>query len=390
MTIKALYPTVCPTLDLNFARLRRLDPRITYTRASTGTFVGSNGLIQTAASGVPRFDFNPTTGESLGLLVEEARTNLALNSEALNSWSNNGSAITVSANSQIAPDGNTTADVLSQSAIAVASRWISSNFVTYNTGISYTFSIWLKKISGSDAQPAIQFWAEGVGLQSVGAITTQWARYTATFSAASTSSNFAGLQIGWNDGGAANNFTFAAWGFQVEAGSFPTSYIPTTSSTATRATDVASLTGANFTSWYDQNGGTVFCQAISNSTENSSYWTLQGSASNGATLLVYPANSLTYQVQDAGVLQVNNVGFATYPSIRSLKTATVVRLNDFAVVSSGTTITTNLAGTVPPVTSFLIGKYLGGGGAYNYSGTIARIAYYPLRLSNAQLFALTQ
>jgi hypothetical protein len=70
MTIKALYPTVRPTLNLDFAKTKTLDPRVTFTRASTATFVGANGLIQTAASGAARFDHNPTTGESLGLLVE--------------------------------------------------------------------------------------------------------------------------------------------------------------------------------------------------------------------------------------------------------------------------------------------------------------------------------
>ena len=74
MTIKALYPTVRPTLNLDFAKTKALDPRITFTRASTGTYVGANGLIQTAASGAARFDHNPTT--------EEARTNLVLRSDA--------------------------------------------------------------------------------------------------------------------------------------------------------------------------------------------------------------------------------------------------------------------------------------------------------------------
>jgi hypothetical protein len=81
MTIKNLYPTSRPTLDLNFAATKRLDPRITFTRASTATFVGADGLIQSAATNAARFDHNPATGESLGLLVEEARTNIETNSE---------------------------------------------------------------------------------------------------------------------------------------------------------------------------------------------------------------------------------------------------------------------------------------------------------------------
>ena len=76
MSIKRFFPDTRPTLDLNFAATKRLDPRITYSRASTGTFVGSNGLIQSAAVNQARFEHNPLTGESLGLLVEDARTNL--------------------------------------------------------------------------------------------------------------------------------------------------------------------------------------------------------------------------------------------------------------------------------------------------------------------------
>ena len=74
-------------LDLRFAQLKTLDSRVTFTRASTATYVGSDGLIKTATTNEARFDHNPTTGESLGLLVEEARTNLLLNSATLSTQS---------------------------------------------------------------------------------------------------------------------------------------------------------------------------------------------------------------------------------------------------------------------------------------------------------------
>jgi hypothetical protein len=74
--MESVFPTVrnggifnTSSLDLQFARTKTLDPRITFTRASSGTFVGSDGLIKTATTNEPRFDHNPTTGESLGLLV---------------------------------------------------------------------------------------------------------------------------------------------------------------------------------------------------------------------------------------------------------------------------------------------------------------------------------
>ena len=56
---------------------------ITFTRASTATYIDSAGVLQTAAINAPRFDYNPTTLAPLGFLVEEARTNLLLNSGTL-------------------------------------------------------------------------------------------------------------------------------------------------------------------------------------------------------------------------------------------------------------------------------------------------------------------
>ena len=69
------YPTIEPSLKLDFANARALDPRITFTRASVATYVGKDGLIKTAGVNEPRFDHDRATGESLGLLIEEQRTN---------------------------------------------------------------------------------------------------------------------------------------------------------------------------------------------------------------------------------------------------------------------------------------------------------------------------
>ena len=63
------YPSVRPTLDLNFAATKTLDRRITFTRDSIGTYIDENGLVKYASNNVPRFDHDPTTHESLGLLV---------------------------------------------------------------------------------------------------------------------------------------------------------------------------------------------------------------------------------------------------------------------------------------------------------------------------------
>jgi len=69
--------------SFDFSRTNTKDSRITFTRASSGTFVGADGLIKTASTNEARFDHDPVTRESLGLLIEEARTNLLLNSSTL-------------------------------------------------------------------------------------------------------------------------------------------------------------------------------------------------------------------------------------------------------------------------------------------------------------------
>ena len=79
--VTADYPTIKPSLNLNFARSRALDPRITFTRSTIATYVGRDGLIKYAGVNEPRFDHDPDTLESLGLLIEESRTNIFRNSD---------------------------------------------------------------------------------------------------------------------------------------------------------------------------------------------------------------------------------------------------------------------------------------------------------------------
>jgi hypothetical protein len=71
------------TLDLSFLSGPPLDPRLTFSRASTATYFDSSGTMQTATTNAPRFDYDPVTHALRGLLIEEQRTNSLLNSTAL-------------------------------------------------------------------------------------------------------------------------------------------------------------------------------------------------------------------------------------------------------------------------------------------------------------------
>ena len=149
MTIKALYPTVRPSLNLDFAKTKRLDPRVTFTRASTATFVGANGLIQSAASGAPRFDHNPTTGESLGLLVEEARTNSFLYSQEIDTGNWRKFNITATANAGLAPDGTTTAELITTASTTAQKYFDPNPQPILQTSSDYCVSFFVKLISGT-------------------------------------------------------------------------------------------------------------------------------------------------------------------------------------------------------------------------------------------------
>jgi len=96
-----------PALLLDFANGRHLDSRFNFTRNSVGSYVDSDGLIKYASSNTPRFDHDPTTGESLGLLIETAKVNYALNSDLNSGWSVGVSGDTFDQSGFVkAPDGS--------------------------------------------------------------------------------------------------------------------------------------------------------------------------------------------------------------------------------------------------------------------------------------------
>ena len=70
------YPTIRPTLNLDFVNSDMVDPRVTFTRTSTATYHDAKGVLQTVPANVPRIDYDPMTGECKGLLIEEQRVRL--------------------------------------------------------------------------------------------------------------------------------------------------------------------------------------------------------------------------------------------------------------------------------------------------------------------------
>jgi hypothetical protein len=399
------------SLDLRFALQKTLDPRVTFTRASSGTFVGSDGLIQSAAVDTPRFDHNPTTGESLGLLVEEARTNLSLRSQELDNaaWTKTASSIT--ANAVAAPDGTTTAGKLVEDSSTGSHNIIEAATITYTSGVAYTFSFFVKKAErqtvqilmhpnpfpGTVAQRTAVFNSNTGAFVSIGsaytgssvtALPDSWYRVSVSSTADATSTGNFAVTLCSDDTGT-TSYTgdgtsgILLWGAQLEAGAFATSYIPTTTATVTRAADVASITGSNFSSWYRQDEGTIFVEGATSASTASPilFQADDGTANeriqvrrNGTT------NASSLLVTDGGTTQAN-FSVTGYNANTIGKTCAVYSLNDFQLSFNGTLGTADTSGTLPTVDRAFIGS---ASSPVYANGPIKRLTYWPTRLGTLQ------
>ena len=258
-----------PKFLLNFAADKTLDSRVTFTRASSGTYFDASGVMQTASTDEPRFTHDPATLQSLGLLIEEARTNLLTYSEEFDNgaWVKSG-GVSVSANAASAPDGTTTGDTISGATGTTGNpSGVPSDIlymaVTPSVSTTYTASLWVKSAPSSSATTArLTIWNAYTGAISnvVFTPTATWTRVEVSLTTGASVSTIQ-YRLGNADG------SLCIWGAQLEAGSFPTSYIKTTSSTVTRAAGSASMTGADFSDWYNVPAGTFVVDVVARSGE---------------------------------------------------------------------------------------------------------------------------
>jgi len=263
------------------AQLEMRSNMTSYLETTSTPITKYQPTLQTVTSSTPRFDHDPVTGESKGLLIEEGRVNLENNSTGGFSYVGAGSSITT--NYAIAPDGTNTATYL-KAATATGTKVFDHYGQTAST-TPHTYSVFIKAYgynrvgleylaSGGFAENARFNLSDGTVYQSSSGATGHiqeigngWYRIAVTCTPTSTASDIQRIFILDNSGNssfAGDGFSgLLAWGYQNETGSFPTSYIPTSGATKTRSADIAKIATANILSTVE---GTIYAESISGPT----------------------------------------------------------------------------------------------------------------------------
>lgn len=198
MSIRDKLPTLRPSLTLNFSNTKQLDPRVSFSRSSVGSFYDHTGKLVVVGADQPRFTHNPKTLESLGLLVEESRQNLLSNSQDFSSASYTKLTVTITANTHKAPDGSLTADTVSSA--SGDNRLYQTSSVT--AGTAYTFSVFVKNIDSTSVRLDFRnqtqgptfffgsktFTADAGWTTKVEELPDDWFRLSATYTSVSTGS----------------------------------------------------------------------------------------------------------------------------------------------------------------------------------------------------------
>jgi hypothetical protein len=398
------------TIILWGAQLEQRSSVTAYTATTTAAITNYIPALQTAASGVARFEHNPTTGESLGLEIEEQRTNLVLRSDDFANAAWTSGSQTVSSNVAIAPDGTLTAEKL------IANTGTIYQSVTIANSTNYTWSIYAKagekswlRLLAQDTVTLLSAYfnlATGtIGTVGSGATATitavgnGWYRCTISKTSASTSGFF---NFGVVDGdnttvSTGNGFSgIYIWGAQLEAGAFATSYIPTVASQVTRSADSASMTGSNFSSWFRADEGTLYTESQLPTLQtggNPRVASLSDNTNNNEMSTLYalgtPALGFNAKVNNSFVAILSTT-VASSAITSASKNAAAYRVNDFAMSVNGATVATDTAGAIPIVNRLNIGAGpIDISGSQGINGNIRKIAYYAKRLTNAELVSLT-
>ena len=415
MLTPAYAPTaterVLPRLALDFTTAS-LDARVTVTRAlNTATRVNSSGFIAGVNANLPRFDYDPITLACKGLLIEESRANAFTYSQDFGNAIWVRSITNVSTDVAVSPDGTTNADSLIPTT-ATGNHSIRQP-ASLTNGVVYTMSGFFKangyrrvmlRESTAFGYAAVFDLISGtvVGTSSAtGTITNfgnGWYRCQMTFTSEWTNTSDMNIFVMPDNGTSYATASFTgdgtsnilAYGAQLEAGAFPTSYIPTTTTSVTRNADVVSMTGTNFSSWYNASEGTFVATSstINLAASRPIFQTSTAGVVNGGQFVYYdPAGSrISIRDYDSGGSAVGVISYtgAGTPAVNTnYCMAFAYKTNSFAAAANGNAVAQDTTGTVSGTPDAL---YIGRDTAATYlNGYVRKINFYTMRLTNAEV-----
>ena len=337
-----LYSVVPNTADGDFT--------VTGDPQGEATRVNKDGLIETVSANVPRLNYDFIDGvvqPDPHLLLEPERTNSLTYSEDFtgSNWFIQNSA-SLTPNNVVAPDGTLTASTLQNADGTSISGNVLQKNITFSSDC--VTSIYIKSL-GSTTVALCSRTANGTQtFTSYNISGNEWKRFDRFINASSSALNQ--FSIGGTNG------DIAVWGAQVEAGSYPTSYIPTSGSAVTRTVDKCLNAGdANL---FNDTEGTLFLDVYDfKSSANPEITLSSGSASNRITLVYYPSsNQLRFFISSNNVVQADQ--FVSYTYSQRNKIALRYKQNDFKAYINGTQVFSDTSGNTPVgLSKFDFSKY---------------------------------
>jgi len=414
------YPTIRPSLILDFQKAEVVDPRVTFTRASTATFFNNAGVLTSAANNIPRIDFNPSTLVCNGLLIEEQRTNSIRNNTMQGAvagtpgtlptnWITIGAGLGTLTQQIVGTgtsNGITYIDVRISGTTSTISFGISpesNTQISAASGQNWTSSIYLARVGGTTSnltiiQRVVERTIVGSGVANTptnitSSLGTSLSRFSVTRTLTDATTAFVTTDVLFEFlAGAAIDITLRIGLPQLEQGAFATSVIPTTTTALTRNADVASMTGTNFSSWFNAAEGTLLAQVIYGADVNCKTAFINNGAYTNLFSMQREASLDRWQVDVfSGGSRQALLTFATNSAaINSVsKCASAYKVNDFSGSVNGGTVVTDTSGLVPVSMDRLALGRDNVGSAEFLNGWLQRISYYPVRNTNSQLQALT-
>ena len=411
------------------------DDQIGAQRHVTGTLIHKTDtaitLLVTSKSGTTtlsswfvsyrglRIGHDPVTGLCFGSLIEESRTNTCRQSENFGTtWTDDVGLVAISVDQTTSPSGAMDADKISENT-TTSNRRIAVQAQTFVSGTTYTFSCFVKSAERDFVQlrfgPTFggqfqNFIVGGVNAGTIGSGTgatsaiqaypNGWYRCSITATSATTGSSTItiGPQVSstataWQPYVGTIGSGIFVWGAQNEAGPAATSYIPTTAASTIRSADVYSVTGTDFSRFFNQTEGTLVCKAtnLSGIVSTGLLGTLSITAADRSLCAINlsrtgSSNLRSEVVQGPSFAAAAIFNFTTTAGAEG-NTAIAFKQDDFASSNNGSSVQTDTSGLFPssPLNQMLIGT----NGAQRMFGWISNIRYYPKRLPNSSVQTLS-